>query len=364
MTRTTRPLLPQALSIGALAALLAPAASASFTVTFSPTFHGAPCTQFAGWESFTQPNGGANAPDDPTTTSSGAAAYQLATGGVITAAGNLDNHSVAPIYRITDVAPADLQEVVLQVSMDLNPVDWSSFSLVYLDGGGVPQAVAPATSVYLVHQMGHDERVITWNLSGIADDVLAYSIDFQATNSFTTLDAIKLDARFACGPGIAFCRPGTAGTIACPCANPPSQATSGCDNSSSTGGARLSTSGAASLASDTLVFATSGEKPTALTILLQGDVAIAAGLPFGQGVRCVGGNLKRLYVRTASGGAVAVPQAGDPSVSSQAGSLGDPLASGQHRYYMAYYRDPIVLGGCPSSVTFNATDAQDVAWTP
>ena len=49
-------------------ALVASTAAAAFTVNYSPPFHGAPCTHYAGWESFTQANGAANAPDDPTTT--------------------------------------------------------------------------------------------------------------------------------------------------------------------------------------------------------------------------------------------------------------------------------------------------------
>jgi hypothetical protein len=84
---------------------------------------------------------------------------------------------------------------------------------------------------------------------------------------------------------------------------------------------------------------------------------------FGQGVRCVGGTLKRLYVRSPGGtGGISVPQVGDNSVSAQSALLGDVIAPGSTRYYMAYYRDPIVLGGCAASATFNATNALSVAW--
>ena len=344
--------------------VVASSALPPFTQGYTAPFHGAPCTQFAGWESFTLPNNAANAPDDPATTAPGAGVWQLAAGGVITSAGNLDNLTIPPVYRITDSVPADLQEVVLQISANLNPLNWSSFTLGYVDGGGVPHTVSPTTSFYLVHLMGHDERVITWDLSANSDAIFAYQIDFTANNSFSTLDAVKLDARYTCSPGLPFCSPGVGGVIGCPCANPPSGADRGCDNSSATGGASIAASGAASLAADSLVLTTSGEKPTAATVLLQGSTVLPAGIVFGQGVRCVGGALKRLYLHAASGGSASFPQGADPTVSAQSLARGDPIAAGQHRYYTAYYRDPILLGGCPAASGFNVADALDVLWAP
>ena len=166
------------------------------------------------------------------------------------------------------------------------------------------------------------------------------------------------------GPAFSFCDAGMGGVIACPCANPPATFGLGCDNSGSTGGASLSASGAAALSADTLLFTSAAEKATATSILLQGDAPIGAGVVFGQGVRCVGGTLKRLYVTTAVGGAINVPTLSDPSVSSRSAALGDTIFAGTHRSYMVYYRDPIVLGGCPALSTFNGTQALDVAWAP
>ena len=348
---------PQLLSF--VAAALPP-----FSVSYTAPFHGAPCTQYAGWESFTLPYNASNQPDDFATTDSTAGVWQLAVGGVITGAGNLDNLTIPPVYRVTDSAPGDVQEVVLQVSVLLNPMNWSSFQLTYTDAGGVSHSLAPSTSTYLTHQMGHDERVITWDLSAVTDVVLAYRVDFGATNSFTTLDAVKLDVHYACNPAVAFCSPGFAGVIACPCSNPPAGLGRGCDNSSATGGAVLAASGVASLVADSVVFLASGEKPTATTVLLQGTAALPAGVVFGQGVRCVGGALKRLYVHAAVGGSMSAPQGGDIPVATRSGSLGDPIVAGSHRYYMAYYRDPIVLGGCAATNTFNGTDSLDVLWAP
>ena len=166
------------------------------------------------------------------------------------------------------------------------------------------------------------------------------------------------------GMVFAFCNPGLSGVIACPCSNPPSGGGQGCNNSAATGGASISASGTASLGADTLLFTTANESATATSIVLQGDAFSASGVVFGQGVRCVSGNLKRLYVATASSGSISMPTGGAPSVSAQSLALGDTIASGQHRYCMVYYRDPVVLGGCPASSTFNGTNALDIAWAP
>ncbi len=160
----------------------------------------------------------------------------------------------------------------------------------------------------------------------------------------------------------AFCDPGVSGVLGCPCSNPPAGSTRGCDNSAATGGASMVAAGTPSLAQDTLVITTANQRPTGLTILLQGSSTIPAGSVFGQGVRCVAGTTKRLYTASASGGGVSLPAPGNPSISARSAALGDPIASGSHRYYMAYYRDPIVLGGCSANATFNATNAGDVTW--
>jgi hypothetical protein len=157
------------------------------------------------------------------------------------------------------------------------------------------------------------------------------------------------------------CMPGVNGVIGCPCANAGTFG-AGCNNSSHTGGAMLSSLGVASVMADTLSFHTIGEKPTATSIVLQGTTNLSSGALFGQGVRCAAGTLKRLYVKTASGGSITAPSAGDASVWSRSAALGDVIVAGQVRHYLVYYRDPIVLGGCPASSTFNATQGLQVAW--
>jgi Tol biopolymer transport system component len=176
---------------------------------------------------------------------------------------------------------------------------------------------------------------------------------------------IFLHDRFASGFAT-LCDPGNNNVIACPCGNPPSAPGRGCDNSSYTGGASLSASGIAYLSIDSLVFTATNEMPTATSLLLQANVLIPNGLVFGQGVRCVGGALKRMYAKTAAGGSITAPDfnAGDPTISARSAFLGDPIQPGEARYYLVYYRDPIVLGGCPATSTFNATQTGSASWWP
>ena len=162
------------------------------------------------------------------------------------------------------------------------------------------------------------------------------------------------------------CEPGANGVIPCPCGNPPAGPGRGCNNSAATGGASIRPSGVADLANDTLVFTTAGERPTAASLLLQGSATNGTGIAFGQGVRCAAGALKRMYLKNASGGSITAPDfgAGDLNVSARSLVLGDAIQPGQSRWYLVYYRDPFVLGGCPASAGFNCTQTGQVTWWP
>ncbi len=189
--------------------------------------------------------------------------------------------------------------------------------------------------------------------------------DFSTVNYLMANHIASWGLPGGCVPtGTVVCEPGTNGVIACPCSNPPTTAGRGCNNSSGTGGAQLTTSGFARLGTDNLVLTTSGEKPGASSIVLQGSVSSSTGFTFGQGVRCVSGSLKRLYLKTAIAGSITAPGASDLSVSARSAALGSPIAPGMHRYYGVYYRDPVILGGCPAASGFNITQQLDVLWHP
>jgi hypothetical protein len=163
-----------------------------------------------------------------------------------------------------------------------------------------------------------------------------------------------------------FCFPGSDGVVACPCSNPPSSADRGCNNHGATsGGASLAGSGSPSLASDSLVLSSTGENASALTVFWTGSATNAPpGVTHGAGVRCVTG-LKRLYSGPASGGAVARPGMGDPSVSARTAAVGSPISAGETRYYFNIYRDPAAAGPCGNTAsTVNLTSAVGVLWVP
>ena len=114
---------------------------------------------------------------------------------------------------------------------------------------------------------------------------------------------------------------------------------------------------------DTVVLTSSSENPAPLTIFLQGDASVSGGANFGDGIRCVGGNLKRLATKTASGGVAVYPQGGDLSITARSAQLGDPIPSGSTRYYQAYYRD-VNAAFCPppSGDAFNVSNGIFIVW--
>jgi hypothetical protein len=158
-------------------------------------------------------------------------------------------------------------------------------------------------------------------------------------------------------PGTPFCFGDGTTATPCPCANTGAVG-HGCANSSNASGAVLGSSGTAS--PDTVVLGASGERSTAFTIFLQGDVNTSSGIVFGDGLGCADGTLVRLYSKNAVGGSVSAPQGAEPSITARSSALGHPIPPGASRYYQTYYRDP-VAGFCPPA-TFNASNAVQIHW--
>ena len=162
-----------------------------------------------------------------------------------------------------------------------------------------------------------------------------------------------------CSPATALCAgDGTQG--ACPCNNN-GLSGHGCENSASTGGSLLTATGTAN--PDTVVLTSTGELPTVLSVFIQGDGALAVPVIFGDGLRCVDGNLRRMYVKNAVGGVVSAPETGDPSITQQSANLGDPLSPGDLRHYQVHYRDP-VAGFCanPPGNNWNVSNGISILW--
>ena len=163
-----------------------------------------------------------------------------------------------------------------------------------------------------------------------------------------------------CEPaGSPFCfGDGTAGV--CPCGNLGALG-SGCRNSSGAGG-RMRAIGNAQVSWDTLLIHVDGLGATAPALYFQGTnldlVGGASGVQFGDGLRCVYGNITRLPTRSSVNGqsSIGAGVPGDQPIS----VMGSPVLPGT-RYYQAWYRD--VMPYC-TSAAFNLTNALQVTWTP
>ena len=147
---------------------------------------------------------------------------------------------------------------------------------------------------------------------------------------------------------------------ACPCGNTGALG-HGCANSEVAAGGVLEGEGGTGLDEVTLV--AHDLLPHALAIVLQGDSLSSGGLLFGDGVRCVGGALRRLYVLHAQFGTLSAPGPYDLGLRARAQALGDPLPPGSLRGYQVYYRDPSAnFCPAPSGSTWNVTNAITVQW--
>jgi hypothetical protein len=173
------------------------------------------------------------------------------------------------------------------------------------------------------------------------------------------LDAIGFPAVFltravgsgSSAPGTSYCSGDGSGT-ACPCQNA-AAAGEGCANDTGSG-ALLSGSGSASILSDDLVLST-----TNLTsgpgLYFQGNNAVSNGNgnPFGDGLRCAGGNVRRLQIRFANSGN------GFTTATTISISAAGAVSAGQTKRYQYWYRD---AGSSPCNSLFNLSNGYEITW--
>jgi hypothetical protein len=151
----------------------------------------------------------------------------------------------------------------------------------------------------------------------------------------------------------------------CPCANPPGGAGRGCPNSvPANSGALLGGSGEPIVSADTLSLVVTDVRPSTLVLFLQGDVETHA-TPLGDGLRCAGGHLKRLFKCLNPSSTVTLPSAQvvppNTSVSARSAALGASIGNGT-RVYQVFYRDPLTWA-CASPATFNLSNGLRVFWS-
>ncbi len=156
--------------------------------------------------------------------------------------------------------------------------------------------------------------------------------------------------------GTSYC-PGDGSGTACPCGNNSAVgAQLGC-LSSLGNGAGLTATGTPSVSADTVALTGTG-MPNSSALYFQGTTQVAAGAggSFGDGLRCAGGNVVRLGLKTNAGGTSTWPSGGDPAVSVKGGAT-----AGTSFDYQVWYRN---AGAFCTASTFNLSNGYAVTWTP
>lgn len=152
--------------------------------------------------------------------------------------------------------------------------------------------------------------------------------------------------------GTPFC---TGGPTNCPCSNAcdDTSLAAGCSNSAGTCGS-LSALGSSSVTSDSLQLIAQGVVPGLPLLFFQGENPINdyTGIPFGDGLRCVGLNVRRLQVTYAN--ELGFANSSVDIVTGGSVSAGDTL------YYQCWYRQGSSGGPCGNS--HNLTNGLGLDW--
>jgi len=202
---------------------------------------------------------------------------------------------------------------------------------------------------------GHFDRNTFFNLNGAGTSIHRKDNRQYARNLFTWLAGGANQATV----GEPFCS-GDGSATACPCGGVGSPG-SGCPNSATANGARLSAAGSTSASADDLVLRALDAAPGVPGLFFQGVAAEGggAGAPFGDGLRCAGGQVVRLGVAFTDAQGCATSASG-------LASLGGAMA-GDVRRYQYWYRDaadeptPCAAG---QGSGFNLSNGLELTWTP
>ena len=148
---------------------------------------------------------------------------------------------------------------------------------------------------------------------------------------------------------------GTSGP--CPCANNSAVgANEGCLHNPGVVGGKLVASGAPSIQCDNLQLCASQLLGTNC-LFVQGSTAPAGPFPFGDGVRCIGGQLRRIAISPINGGNACLGGASTPSTISTLGSV----VAGNTYGYQVWYRDNSAY--C-TAFAYNMTNGVLATWAP
>ncbi len=178
------------------------------------------------------------------------------------------------------------------------------------------------------------------------DDVLA-----NHSGSAYVFDALS--------PGHPYCSGDLGSGSPCPCGNDNDGSVpgSGCANGVFASGARVAGEGVASLGHDSLVLVATHLEPNNTGLYFQADNDLSPGVLWGDGLRCAGGNLKRLQVRFADAAGASFTTVG---ISAKVGNI----IAGGTKYYQCWYRTT-ANPPCGAGVNdFNSSNGYSVTWLP
>jgi glucose/arabinose dehydrogenase len=186
------------------------------------------------------------------------------------------------------------------------------------------------------------------NLNGIPD-----ACDIQ---SGTSLDQNGNGIPDECDYSVATFCPGDGTGAPCPCGNSGTGG-NGCANSVISTGAGLTFTGIPSVSADTFSLE-GGGMPNDSALYFQGTTQVNGGLgvAFGDGLRCAGGTITRLGVRTNTLNGSTYPGGVGPSISVRGGITSGPTT----RTYQVWYRNA-APGFCTPS-TSNLSNGLSVVW--
>jgi hypothetical protein len=164
-------------------------------------------------------------------------------------------------------------------------------------------------------------------------------------------------------PVFAYCFGELGSGTPCPCLNDNdgSVPESGCANGAFASGARLTSSGTASVTADTLVLSTSHLEPNNSGLYFQANNDLSPGLFWGDGLQCAGGGLIRLGVRFSDGSGHSDTSGYPHTISERSATFGHPISAGETLYYQCWYRN---VNGSPCGTQFNTSNGYGVIWFP
>ena len=139
----------------------------------------------------------------------------------------------------------------------------------------------------------------------------------------------------------------------CPCNNLGAPNT-GCAHSLGYGAGLKGSDGTDGITNDDLILKAEYLPPGTSALLFAGSTPLAGGfgIPFGDGLRCVGGAVSRIGVRTADGQGFA---SWGPGMASQQG-----FVVGQTTYFQVWFRDTAIF--CTGDL-YNLTNGLQVTFT-